>query len=34
MIALLDVDCVVEDVFDEEDKQQLEAILKEFITDA
>lgn len=34
MIALLDVDCVIEDVFDEEDKQQLEAILKEFITEA
>lgn len=34
MIALLDVDCIVEDVFDEEDKLALESILKEFITDA
>lgn len=32
MIALLDVDCLVEDVFDESDKDQLEAILKDFIT--
>ena len=34
VIAVFDVDCLQEDVFDEEDQNELEAILKDFITEA
>ena len=34
VIAVFDVDCLIEDVFDEEDQNALEQILKDFITNA